>query len=198
MEKINILYYEDYTTGKTYARYEIPAGIDPNRGSKLIPDIPILIQVLTIGDYNSALKLITEFDADVNIISTSISEMGGNKPANHTPLTTLVGTLKEDNAQQTNPILKMFSPGVDIAIKVLNLLLEKGANVNHQDCMGFTALHLLINNNKIKVNTKLLILELLLKYGADITIEMPKYGTAKSLAKMISLDTIQPEIYAKL
>jgi len=64
--------------------------------------------------------------------------------------------------------------------------------------MGFTTLHLLINNNKIEASTKLSILELLLKYGADNQLSMPKYGTPKDLAKLIELDTIQPEIYAKL
>jgi ankyrin repeat protein len=198
MKEVKLIHYKDHASGVTYCRYDIPEGIDPNRGSKLLPNTPLLIQVITIGDYNSALKLITEFDADVNVTSTEISQIGGNKPSNHTPLTTLIGTLKEISNQHTNSMLEMFLPRVDTAIKVLNLLLEKGANVNHQDCMGFTALHLLINNNKIEANTKLMILELLLKYGADKTIEMPKYGTAKDLAKLIELDTIQPEIYVKL
>lgn len=95
-------------------------------------------------------------------------------------------------------MLGLFSSTINEAMKVLNLLLERGANVNDQDCMGFTALHLLVNNNNISYSRKSTLVDLLLMRGADKTIEMPKYGTSKSLAKLISLDTIQPDVYAKL
>lgn len=198
MQEILILSSVDYATGKTSALYDIPDGIDPNRGSKACPEIPILIQVLVSGDYKSALRLIRDMNADVNVKSMMISKMGGNKPAHSTPLMALIHQINEDNSKQTNSLLGLFSFGMDEAMTVLNLLLERGANVNDQDCMGFTALHLLVNNSNISYSTKSKIVDLLLMRGADKTIEMPKYGTSKSLAKLISLDTIQPEVYNKL
>jgi hypothetical protein len=172
------------TDSNIIIRYIIPDGIDPNIGTPEIPDTPILIQALTVCDYASALKLIQELNADVNIKESSLSEMAEYKPSNSTPLMTLVAGITENYALE--------------GLNILHLLLEKKANINDQDVMGFTALHLLVNNNKITANTKSAWIDILLKHGADRNIEMAKHGTPKSLAKLIKLDIIQPEVYEKL
>jgi hypothetical protein len=195
MQEIRIVCFTDYKSGKTLQRYEIPDNVNPNTGSKAFPETPILIQVLLAGDYSSAIKLLNNSKIDVNVKCTTISKMGENKPSHSTGLMVLVHHITEDSVNTTLPL---FSKSLDDALKILHLLLEKGANVNAQDCMGFTALHLLVNNSRIDVKTKSAWIDILLKAGADKTIEMSKYGTAKSLAKLINLDTIQPEVYAKL
>jgi ankyrin repeat protein len=67
-----------------------------------------------------------------------------------------------------NPIIQYFVDEVNL--KAVKCLLEKGANVNEKDATGNTALHVLAQASTPNSQTKMDILELLLRNGGDLDI----------------------------
>jgi len=161
--------------------FQIPNDIEnPNGGTKLFPEAPLLITVIAVGDYDSALQLLAHPKIKVNLPAWRLSAMCGNKPSNMTALIAAVGHARSSEIEQT--------------LMVIKRLLELGADTNQRCTDGFSALHVAVNNNRITEAQKKEIIELLLSHEARLDLVWGKHGTPRDLALRLELDRIQPRI----
>ncbi len=149
------------------SRYEIETVIASQQSS----DVPVVIQC----NKSSSKKFEEKLESLYKAIQLHEMARSGN-------LKTLEELLSQEmdvdttNISSETPLISAAYTSAYINTYTVKFLLENGANINHQDQGGATALHIAVSNADFSLA------EILLGYGVDATIATSKGVTALQIA----------------
>jgi len=189
-EIVKVIYQKDIKGIKDI----LAKGADVNIREKTMGSTPLMVACSLEGT-EEIVKLLISKGADVNVIGSydgrnALMWAAGNSQKNVELLLTKDAKINVIGVDGMNAFIQSIF-GIlsgSVTTKVCDLLLEKGANIDHQltgaDATGWTALMFACSNGKVDL------VKYLVSKGADVNLKAKDGATALSLAKKEKNDKI--------